>query len=126
MNNRRKKLNKKFTFAFLFILFISGCLFYVDFVKQSNDILPIMTKTQEELYDDYIEIEETSAHTAPPSDDVLPPLPDKDPGEKVSFNVSSLKYHKINCEWAQKCTNCIIISKKEAISRGGKPCNSCL
>ena len=44
----------------------------------------------------------------------------------VAFNTKSLKYHKLNCEWAIKCTaNCVNISKKDAISRGGVPCRVC-
>ena len=42
------------------------------------------------------------------------------------FNTQTLKYHKLDCQWAKKCTvNCIKIDKKEAIKRGGKPCKVC-
>ena len=46
--------------------------------------------------------------------------------EMVMFNTQTLKYHKLDCQWAKKCTvNCIKIDKKEAIKRGGKPCKVC-
>jgi len=46
--------------------------------------------------------------------------------EMVMFNTQTLKYHKLNCQWAKKCTvNCIKIDKKEAVKRGGKPCKVC-
>jgi len=45
--------------------------------------------------------------------------------ETVSFNVKTLKYHKITCASAKKCKNCIKIDKKEAIKRGGVPCKNC-
>ncbi len=46
--------------------------------------------------------------------------------EMVIFNTQTLKYHKIGCPAAIKCTkNCIKIDKKEAIKRGGVPCKKC-
>jgi len=46
--------------------------------------------------------------------------------EMVMFNTQTLKYHKLGCRWAKKCTlNCIKIDKKEAVKRGGKPCKVC-
>ena len=46
--------------------------------------------------------------------------------EKVSFNTSSLKYHCRTCTWAKKCTtNCISITKSEAVDRGGVACKVC-
>lgn len=46
--------------------------------------------------------------------------------ETVVFNTKTYKYHKVNCQWAQKCTkNCIKIDKKEAVKRGGVPCKVC-
>jgi len=46
--------------------------------------------------------------------------------ETVVFNTQTLKYHKLNCQWAKRCTvNCIKIDKKEAIKRGGRPCKVC-
>ena len=46
--------------------------------------------------------------------------------EMVMFDTQTLKYHKLGCQWAKKCTvNCIKIDKKEAIRRGGVPCKIC-
>ena len=46
--------------------------------------------------------------------------------ETVVFNWKTLKFHKPNCQWAQKCTvNCTKVDKKEAIKHGGKPCKVC-
>ena len=46
--------------------------------------------------------------------------------EMVMFNTQTLKYHKLNCQWARRCTvNCIKIDKKEAKKRGGVPCKVC-
>lgn len=46
--------------------------------------------------------------------------------QQVVFNVKSLKYHSMTCKWAVKCTrNCIVISRSEAIKRGGVPCKIC-
>ena len=46
--------------------------------------------------------------------------------QQVSFNVKTLKYHSLTCKWAVRCTrNCIVISKSEAIKRGGVPCKIC-
>lgn len=46
--------------------------------------------------------------------------------EMVMFNTQTLKYHKLGCRWAKKCTvNCIKIDKKEAKKRGGVPCKVC-
>jgi len=49
------------------------------------------------------------------------------PGKDVVvFNVQNKKMHKPGCEWADKCTkNCVYISKKEALKRGGIPCKVC-
>lgn len=45
----------------------------------------------------------------------------------VVFNVSSLKYHEIGCTSANRCTrNCIVISRSEALRRGGVHCKNCL
>ncbi len=46
--------------------------------------------------------------------------------ETVYFNLQSLKYHKLNCAYAKKCTkNCVKIEKQEAKSKGGVPCKVC-
>lgn|GEM_PF-5216321 len=46
--------------------------------------------------------------------------------EVVAFNQKTLKYHKLDCIWALRCTkNCITIPKSEAIKRGGIPCKVC-
>ncbi|MBQ8476825.1 nuclease [bacterium] len=46
--------------------------------------------------------------------------------ETVMFNTQTLKFHKLTCKWAKKCTvNCIKIDRKEAIKRGGIPCKVC-
>lgn len=46
--------------------------------------------------------------------------------ETVVFNVETKKIHSINCPSAKKCTNnCIKIDRKEAIKRGGIPCQKC-
>ncbi len=46
--------------------------------------------------------------------------------ETVVFNTKTYKYHKVWCQWANRCTvNCIKIDKKEAIKRGGIPCKVC-
>ena len=46
--------------------------------------------------------------------------------EAVMFNTQTLKYHKLGCQWAKRCTvNCIKIDRKEAIKRGGRPCKDC-
>lgn len=46
--------------------------------------------------------------------------------EPVMFNTATLKYHKLYCKWAKKCTvNCVKIDKSQAIKRGGKPCKVC-
>lgn len=44
----------------------------------------------------------------------------------VSFNTKSKKIHRPNCKSAKACTvNCITISKKEALKRGGSACGNC-
>lgn len=44
----------------------------------------------------------------------------------VAFNTNSYKYHYTSCRWAKKCTvNCIEITLKEAVDRGGIPCKVC-
>ncbi len=46
--------------------------------------------------------------------------------ERVFFNTHSFKYHKPNCEWAQRCTrNCVSMPKSQAIRQGGIPCRVC-
>jgi len=46
--------------------------------------------------------------------------------DNVVFNTKSLKYHTPNCKGAISCTkNCIAISKKDAVARGGVPCKMC-
>lgn len=46
--------------------------------------------------------------------------------QKVAFNTKSLKYHKLSCKWARRCTrNCITITLGDAIRRGGVPCKVC-
>ncbi len=46
--------------------------------------------------------------------------------ETVAFNVKTLKYHKLGCIHAQKCTvNCIKVEKEKAKARGGIPCKVC-
>lgn len=46
--------------------------------------------------------------------------------EPVSYNTETQKVHKVSCKFAQKCTkNCIKIDRKDAYSKGGKPCKSC-
>lgn len=48
------------------------------------------------------------------------------PSSYVVYNVKSGIYHKQSCEYAQRYTvNCITITKKSAISRGGRPCKRC-
>lgn len=45
----------------------------------------------------------------------------------VVFNVNSLKYHELGCTSANRCTkNCIVISRSEALRRGGVHCKNCL
>lgn len=46
--------------------------------------------------------------------------------QNVAFNTKTYKVHKLNCEWAKRCTtNCIIIKRKDAYSKGGIPCKVC-
>ena len=46
--------------------------------------------------------------------------------EDVFYNTQSKKYHNFYCRYITKCTvNCIKITKKEAIQRGGVPCKVC-
>lgn len=38
----------------------------------------------------------------------------------VYFNVKTLKFHRMDCVWALRCTvNCIAVSRAEAVRRGG-------
>jgi hypothetical protein len=44
----------------------------------------------------------------------------------VAFNQKTYKYHYTSCSAAKRCTvNCIDISLKDAIDRGGIPCKLC-
>jgi methylphosphotriester-DNA--protein-cysteine methyltransferase len=44
----------------------------------------------------------------------------------VAFNIRSLKFHHLDCDAAKACTvNCILISRSEALRRGGTPCKHC-
>lgn len=46
--------------------------------------------------------------------------------ETVRFNTKTHKIHRPSCSAAGSCTvNCISISKKEAVKRGGVPCGLC-
>lgn len=46
--------------------------------------------------------------------------------ESVIFNTETQKVHKVSCPHAKKCTkNCVKIEKKDAYSKGGKPCKTC-
>ena len=46
--------------------------------------------------------------------------------QNVAFNTKTYKVHKLNCEWARRCTvNCIIIKRRDAYSQGGIPCKVC-
>lgn len=46
--------------------------------------------------------------------------------QTVAFNVKTLKFHKLECPHAQRCTvNCIKIEKEKAKARGGIPCKVC-
>lgn len=45
---------------------------------------------------------------------------------EVIFNTNSRKYHCPSCSHARQCTrNCIPLSLREALERGGIPCGSC-
>ena len=53
--------------------------------------------------------------------------PDSTQPKTVTFNKTSLKYHRHSCRWARRCTtNCTRISEREAIKRRGIPCKSCI
>jgi hypothetical protein len=46
--------------------------------------------------------------------------------DQVYFNTHTHKYHCLTCVWAKKCTsNCVKISREEAIRRGGVACKIC-
>jgi len=46
--------------------------------------------------------------------------------ETVVFNVETKIIHSICCPSAKKCTkSCIKIDRKEAVKRGGVPCQKC-
>lgn len=46
--------------------------------------------------------------------------------EPVVYNTQTQKVHKVNCQWAKKCTkNCVKIDRKDAYARGGIRCKSC-
>ena len=46
--------------------------------------------------------------------------------EEVMYNTETQKVHKVNCQWAKKCTkNCVKIDRKDAYARGGIRCKSC-
>ena len=46
--------------------------------------------------------------------------------QTVAFNVKTLKFHKLECPHAQRCTaNCIKIEKEKAKAIGGIPCKVC-
>ena len=45
----------------------------------------------------------------------------------VVFNTKTLKYHELGCSSANRCTkNCIVISRNEAIKKGGVHCKNCI
>lgn len=57
---------------------------------------------------------------------VVAPLGSAGNDDLVAFNKSTLKYHCVTCQWAKKCTrNCITITRREAIDRGGVACKVC-
>jgi len=44
----------------------------------------------------------------------------------VMFNVQTHKYYHPSCVWAQRCTkNCVLVTKAEAVRRGGVACKVC-
>lgn len=46
--------------------------------------------------------------------------------EVVYFNVETLKFHCLECQWARRCTrNCIELRRSEALKRGGVACKVC-
>ena len=52
--------------------------------------------------------------------------PEKFENYDVIFNTKTLKIHKTDCEWAEKCTkNCIKTTKDQARKKGGISCNVC-
>ena len=47
--------------------------------------------------------------------------------DMVVFNTKTLKYHELGCSSANRCTkNCIVISRNEAIKKGGVHCKNCI
>jgi hypothetical protein len=49
-----------------------------------------------------------------------------DQNKPVWFNKKSYKYHEPDCDSVKECTaNCIQVSLKEALSRGGVACKAC-
>jgi Na+-translocating ferredoxin:NAD+ oxidoreductase RnfE subunit len=46
--------------------------------------------------------------------------------DKVAFNTKSHIYHCLTCYHVPACTrNCIVITRADAIARGGRPCKHC-
>lgn len=46
--------------------------------------------------------------------------------DKVAFNTKSHIYHCLTCYHVAACTkNCIVITRADAIKRGGRPCKHC-
>lgn len=83
---------------------ILASLFYIDFIKKSNEIVPIEISDMAKPIKENIPVENT---------------------EIVVFNPKSLKYHKEYCEWAIKYKRCIKITKINAQNKGGVACKIC-
>jgi Na+-translocating ferredoxin:NAD+ oxidoreductase RnfE subunit len=46
--------------------------------------------------------------------------------DKVAYNTKSHIYHCLTCYHVPACTkNCIVITRADAIARGGRPCKHC-
>lgn len=48
------------------------------------------------------------------------------PADNVAFNTKSHIYHCLTCRYVPRCTvNCIVITRADAIARGGRACKIC-
>lgn len=100
MNKSKPFSELVFYVSFLFIIYV--VLFAISLYKDNNTVKPVILKekTHQKI---------TAANKS----------------EEVIFNTGSLKYHKVSCPWAKKCTRCIKIQKQQAIFKGGIPCKTC-
>lgn len=52
--------------------------------------------------------------------------PQKLDNDNIVFNTNTLKIHKLDCEWAKKCTkNCVKTTRSKAYEKGGTACKVC-